>query len=219
MTFEQNSLHLVLSLLFFCFAACAALSILWLCKGKSVFSHDTSFRGHVSAALSSFFSKTPRDLGNKTLEYRCHWAMRLLAPWIAPTVLVALLFTPIFQVTGYGAHTLQTIFVTGAAGLLGYCGFMMVFVQRVVCNAHHVQSHGLSLRGQTRRLDGLAAVRVSETVPVIVLTFSNQPTLYIPKYTMHRDTLIRDLQEIADHNGNNGRVAPIPTWQARMELA
>lgn len=210
MTFEQSLFPFLISL------GAAALGAYGITRWRntkgatSVFAQDSSLEDVGLSALSSLFSTAPTDLGKGRKELRPTWGIRLIAPVVALVFLIFTDLSPFWQSFGVQSETAHLVIncVIGAA--LGYSWFMLLFVQRIVFDDHYIMSYGIDLRSQSRRLSDLTGIRVHEQRPALVLTFAQQPPLYIPKFLSHRETLIQRLEEISADNLNNGAVPSLP---------
>ncbi len=182
----------------------------------SIFAQDSNPEEVGFSALSSLFSRAPIDLGHGKTELRPTWGIRLLAPLVALVFLIFMDFSEFWRSLGLESTTSQFAVYVGFGLVLGYSWFMMLFVQRIVYDDHYIVCHGVDLRPQSRRLSDLVDIRVHEKRPALVLSFSEQPTLYVPKFVSHRETFIRDMEEISANNINNGAVHPLPRWQEHI---
>ena len=170
---------------------------------------------HRLSSLSSLFHKAPLDLGHGRTEHRPMWGVRLVAPLVA---LVLLAITDIFlfwNALGIQSPALQSGLLVGLALVLGYVWFVLLFVQRVVYDETRIMKYGFDLREHTRELRALTEIQVPDWRAKLVLGFSEQKALNVPKFLSHREAFILAMENLAQNNMNNGAVPPLPGWQQK----
>lgn len=170
------------------------------------------------SSLSSLFSNAPVDLGHGRTEHRPTWGVRLLAPLVALVLLALADISLFWNVLGIQSPPLQSGLLVGLALVLGYVWFVLLFVQRVVYDESNIMRYGFDLSTQTRELRELTGVQVSDWHPNLVLGFSGQSALNVPKFLSHREAFILAMENFAQSNMNNGVVHPLTVWQKKMPV-
>lgn len=143
------------------------------------------------------------------LILRPPFGTRILGPAVAAILLATFDFGPFLA--SLGLTDPQLLFLIGCAAwaLLAYTVFMLNARQQVIVDGDMLTCRGVQLSTQTRDLSGLVDIRVHPKRPALVLTFANQPRLYIPKFLTGRGTFVPLMEEIATGNRALGmRAAP-----------
>ncbi|MEP2531505.1 hypothetical protein [Shimia sp.] len=216
MSFDQNSILLIL---------CLATSWLvtfgvtrWVRNRDvtSIHAKNGSLEETGAASLSTVFRQSPVDLGNGLHELRASLAMRLIAPLAALALLMVSDVASMLGSIGISSASAQRMILGGIYLGFGYCWFMVLSQQRVVWGQGLIATYGVDMKRQVRAMDDLLEIRPHATRPALVLTFSDQKPLYIPKSLSHRDMFIDEMQEIAHANVNNGMIVPMPLLRQRL---
>jgi hypothetical protein len=214
MTHDQTFL-LVLESIAISGVVMIALRVWRRSKGKtSIFAQDESLEEVSLSAVSAAFPSRPTTEDFKTV-LRPPWGLRLGAPIIGAVFLIYVDLGPVVESLGWAepVHAFAAKVITGVA--LAYSAFMVLFVQRVVYDRHEIRCHGIDLRPQTRDLSGLRSITLHTKRPALVLTFVDQPHLYIPKFLSRRAQFISDMEAIAVQNAHPAE-AERPTLRYRM---
>ena len=88
-------------------------------SATSVFAQDSSLEDVGLSALSSLFSRAPKDFGNGRKELRPTWGIRLIAPVVALVFLIFTDLSPFWQSFGIhsaAAHLAITCLIGAALG-------------------------------------------------------------------------------------------------------
>lgn len=168
-------------------------------KGRaSIFASDTSLEMiGLSAAMNVGSGEVVKCVDGRT-ELRPPFGTRIIGPLVAMAVLLFMDWTPLFGSVGLTDPRTQGWVIAGLFGLLGYTAFQLNFRQKVVFDDRQIESHGVQLRPQVRNLSGLVDIAVHPKREALVLTFADQPPLYLPKFLTGRDRFVAQMQQIAE---------------------
>lgn len=171
-------------------------------KGEtSVFAQDDSLEDVGLSVLSAAFPSRATTEDFRTV-LRPPWGLRIGGPILAALMLIYVDLTPLTESVGWalpeGARILKLVIGAG----LAYSTAMLLFVQRVAYDRREIRSYGIDPRPQTRQLSGLTGIEMHPKRPALVLSFADQPHLYIPKYLSDRETFIAEMRAIAAQNAH-----------------
>lgn len=174
-------------------------------KGKaSIFAQDDSFEDVGLSVLSALFPSRAATEDFRTV-LRPPWGLRLGAPVLAAVFLVYVDLTPLVESLSWATPEHGQLFKAITGVFLAYSTIMLLFFQRIVYDKREIRSYGMDLRPQTRDLSGLIRIEVHPSRPALVMTFDDQPHLYIPKFLSQRDQFIREMNEVIARNGLHAR--------------
>ncbi|MEM6760747.1 MAG: hypothetical protein AAF601_14825 [Pseudomonadota bacterium] len=188
-------------------------------KGRaSAFATDTSLESVGMSAISLMGGAGGTTLDDGSTELRPTWGMRLGMPALAALFFFAMDPNLLFgwvPLIGFGPNSAYWAMV-----LLGWMVLWTTvslnFFQRVAYDGDTIHCEGTSMRPQTRDLAGLVDIEVHEKRPVLVLTFSDQDHLYIPKFISQRETFLADMDAIIERNLDEGQDLPEDELFKRM---
>lgn len=170
-------------------------------KGKtSIFAQDDSFEDVGLSLLSALFPSRTATEDFRTV-LRPPWGLRLGAPVFAAVILIYVDFAPLVESLGWATPEHAKLFKAITGVFLTYSAFMLLFFQRIAYDKREIRSYGMDLRPQTRDLSGLISIEMHPSRPALVLTFADQPHLYIPKFLSQREQFITEMEEVVAQNG------------------
>lgn len=184
-------------------AAFMIAMLLWRrSTGKSsIFAQDDSLEEVGLSALSAAFPSRPTTEDFKSV-LRPPWGLRLGAPIIGAIFLIYLDLEPVLESLGW-AEPFHAVVAKVATGLvLAYSAFMVLFVRRIVYDSREIRCHGLDLRAQMRKISELRSITLHPKRPALVLSFVDQPHLYIPKFLGQRAQSIAEMEAFAANNAH-----------------
>ena len=186
-------------------------------KGRtSVFATDTSLEDIGLSAISALGdTRSPNRIDGYT-ELRPTWGSRIFGPAIAFVVLLNIEATQLFEALGIFDNVIQFWIICALFLLLTYTVIQLNVFQRVVYNTTAIACVGIDVRRQDRSLTELIDIKVHDKRPALVLTFVDQPTLYIPKFISQRARFISDMEAIITANRARGLSVPPEGLVARM---
>ncbi|MEL7092674.1 MAG: hypothetical protein AAFN94_13155 [Pseudomonadota bacterium] len=180
-------------------------------KGRaSAFATDNSLEEVGMSAISIIGSGSYTTLDDGRTELRPTWGMRLGMPALAAFVFFTIDPDLIFgwlPLLGFGPNAVHWAMVLLGWGLM-FATISLNFFQRVAYDGDTIHCEGTNLRHQTRDLSGLVDIEVHEKRPVLMLTFSDQAHLYIPKYISQREAFLADMDAIIERNLDAGQDVP-----------
>ena len=179
-------------------------------KGKAgIHATDESLEEVGLSAIMNLGTGQARPGVDGRLILRPPFGTRILGPLLAAGVLIFFDMNLLFEVVGLTSTDLQALARAVLWALLAYTVFMLNIRQRIIVDGDMLTCRGVQLSTQTRDLSGLVDIRVHPKRPALVLTFADQPRLYIPKFLTGRDTFVPLMEEIAAGNRALGlRAAP-----------
>ncbi len=169
-------------------------------KGKtSIFAQDDTLEDVGLSVLSAAFPSRATTEDFRTV-LRPPWGLRIGGPILAALMLIYVDLTPLTESLGWALPEGPRLFKLGIGAVLAYTTAMLLFVQRVAYDRREIRSYGMDPRAQTRQLSGLTGIEMHPNRPALVLSFADQPHLYIPKYLSDRETFIAEMRAIAAQN-------------------
>lgn len=185
-------------------------------KGKtSIYAADSSLEEVGLSALMAMDSGKAKVGIDGRLIMRPSFGTRVIGPVIAAIILAGFDFTPFLTGSFLEDPKLQRWAYILLWGLLTYTGVILNFRQRVVLDGHSITCIGVQMTRQERDLTGLVGIDVHPKRPALVLTFADQPRLYVPNHLSGRDTFVVLMEEIASGNRAAGMNVPPTGFMAR----
>jgi len=188
-------------------------------KGRaSVFAADTSLEDIGLSAISALGDTHSPTRTDGYTELHPTWGSRVFGPAIAFVVLLNIQATQLFEALGIADDMMQFWIICALFLLLAYATIQLNVFQRVVYNDTAIACVGVDVRRHDRSLSDLVDVKVHDKRPALVLTFVDQPTLYIPKFISQRARFVSDMEAVITINQTRGLIAPPEGLAARMGL-